>query len=440
MLNSILQGNSLDVLKTLPDNSVHAIVTDPPYELGFMNKKWDSTGIAYNIDIWKQCFRVLIPGGHLLAFGGTRTYHRMTITIEDAGFEIRDMLEWIYASGFPKSQNIGKAYDKKMNNKRNEFEESHWGRKYRKAHHGFPSQEHNRSISGLKKIKVPKRIVSKGTSPYEGLGSGLKPAHEPICLARKPLSEKTIVDNVIKWNTGALSIDDCRIPTNQKTGRKQGNFCFGDTSNKSGYISNDSPQGRFPANLICQDDALNDGVSTKSLHRIGNRSGKRVLTFGKFDGQSNVSMGHSDSGSKSRFFDLDIWAEKYGLLQFPKASKSEKNKGLEQLNLKRISTLQGSDNDKDNLDPDSKRFRTTPAQNNHPTVKPIKLISYLIALISREGQLVLDPFAGSGTTLVAAKILNRNYIGIELNPEYIQIAQARIASILSNTAKKTTSK
>jgi len=424
----IIQGNSLEKLKDLESESVDAIVSDPPYELGFMGKKWDNSGIAYNIDLWKECLRVLKPGGHLLAFGGTRTYHRMAVAIEDAGFEVRDMLEWIYASGFPKSLNVGKAVDKLQGNERVEV-----GRTVRgNAPSMMGKSDPNSPNYDGTTFGVGTTIHTKGNSEWEGFGTALKPAHEPIVMARKPLSEKTIVENVLKHGTGAIDIDGCRIPTSESTER---------LVNTAGHFSSEqieqrtnggSEQGRFPANIICTDDALNDGVMTKSL--AGGKS-----TGINFGGQSEKYMdrtGHNDSGSKSRYFDIDVWAEKHGLLQFPKASKRERNEGCEGLEAIELRGGGGRANDGyDENDPEQKRLKDAAQafgavkakkSNFHPTVKPVHLMSWLVRLVSKEGDTVLDPFMGSGTTGVACKRLGREFIGIELSEEYIKIAEARI--------------
>ena len=230
----IIRGDCLGEMKKMPDCSVDAIVCDPPYDLvsinkrfskegsapaqfgkdgsfarlskGFMGKEWDGTGIAFKVDLWKEALRILKPGGHLIAFGGTRTYHRMAVAIEDAGFEVRDMLEWIYASGFPKSLNVGKAVDKLQGNEREVVGDIIYpdGSKSRKTAQSFQSGGNGKILGDTK--------LTKGTSEWEGFGSASKPAHESIVMARKPLSEKTIVENVLKHGTGALDIDGCRIP------------------------------------------------------------------------------------------------------------------------------------------------------------------------------------------------------------------------------------
>jgi site-specific DNA-methyltransferase (adenine-specific) len=425
----ILFGDCKEKLKELDDDSIDAAVTDPPYELGFMGKKWDASGIAYNVELWKECLRVLKPGGHLLSFGGTRTYHRMAVAIEDAGFEIRDMLEWIYASGFPKSQNVGKAFDKKMGNERDKVGEDN--------NFGVSKAEQGKNAFGDYEGKWH---ITKGNSQWEGFGTALKPAHEPIVLARKPLSEKTIVENCIKHGAGALDIDGCRIPTSKKDqnyiSERIGGFnntqsiggIYGDGKVVDRKKIYDGSQDRFPANLLVTDDALNDGVMTKSgkvgMTQHGSGSNK---VYGKYKNskQSYTVDGVSDSGSKSRYFDIDVWGENHGLIQCPKASKSERNAGCEGLEKKL--PVGGADKwtEQDRRKGDG--ITAQPRSNHHPTVKPIHLISWLIRLVSKDGDTVLDPFMGSGTTGVACKQLNRNFIGIESNEEYIKIAEKRIA-------------
>ena len=197
-------GDCLNILKMMIEDEVFvdSIVTDPPYELGFMGRSWDSTGIAFQKETWELCFKVLKPGGHLLAFSGSRTYHRMAVAIEDAGFEIRDQVMWLYGSGFPKSMNVGKALDKKLGNERESF-----GTKLKKA----GDMRGGNYVKGgdYKSIEIE---ITRGNTEWEGWGTALKPAHEPLVLARKPLSEKSVVDNVLKHRTGGINIDECFRP------------------------------------------------------------------------------------------------------------------------------------------------------------------------------------------------------------------------------------
>ena len=254
MFNQVIQGDCLIKLKELEDNSVDSIVTDPPYELGFMGKSWDNTGIANNVEMWKECLRVLKPGGHLLTFSGTRTYHRMACAIEDAGFEVRDMIEWVYGSGFPKSLNIGKAVDKLQGNEREKFVRNNGAATSisgKKTIYGSGEKKEDNNTSEF--------IDTKGTSEWEGWGTALKPAHEPICMARKPLAESTVALNVLKYGTGGINIDESRveIPKDDKGGFRKGNYTFNceATSYKmredgDPYRKDQHPIGRFPANLI----------------------------------------------------------------------------------------------------------------------------------------------------------------------------------------------
>ncbi len=378
-LNQVLHGNSLEVLKTLEGNSVDSIVTDPPYELGFMGKKWDSTGIAYNVDLWKECLRVLKPGGHLLAFGGTRTYHRMVCAIEDAGFEIRDCIQWLYLTGFPKSHNISKAIDKKLGAERevvgaNPNHRPVSGVNYKGIYAG--------GNTGASVITAP---ATPEAQQWEGWGTALKPANEPILLARKPISEKTIAENVLKWGTGGLNIDGCRIGTDIVGwgGRPSSGYSGRldtDTSGKPRPV-----EGRFPANVILDEEAgalldQQSGISKPRKGRTGKRGGTAWHGQKGIGTPDKIGRWPSDSGGgASRFF------------YCVKASKKERGEG-----------------------------------NNHPTVKPVKLMEYLITLITPPNGIVLDPFLGSGTTALAALNLGRFFIGIELNEEYCEIARRRI--------------
>lgn len=335
-LDHIYTGDCLEVMKELPDNSIDSIVTDPPYGLEFMGKEWDNE-VPPTV-IWEQCLRILKPGGHLLSFAGTRTQHRMAVNIEYAGFEIRDMIAWVYGGGFPKSLNIGKAVDK---------------------------------------------LQGKGTSPWEGWGTALKPALEPITVARKPI-ESTVAQNVLKYGTGGMNIDGCRVGTNGEemsysASKKQGVTQFG-----TGTMEQ-SPLGRFPANFI-------------------------------HDGSDEVT---DLMGSAARFF------------YTAKASRSERNMNMEGMEEKDnpyapmgINTDEGIKKRGRNPENQSRK-----QSNFHPTVKPIDLMQYLVRLVTKRGGVCLDPFMGSGTTAIACMIENVKYIGIEINPEYVKIAKARISQV-----------
>jgi site-specific DNA-methyltransferase (adenine-specific) len=250
-------------------NSVDSVVTDPPYGLSFMNKHWDYA--VPSIEIWKEVIRVLKPGGHLLSFGGTRTYHRMVVNIEDAGFEIRDQIQWIYGSGFPKSLNVGKAVDDLQGNGRNVV-----GKGNPMSSLGVMHDDNWKSDSEYK--------LTKGTSEFEGWGTALKPANEPICLARKPLSEKTVAENVLKWGTGGINIDGCRVETgdmvtnhsrSSESSISKGKY--GDSCEQETHQTDGQQIGRFPANVI------HDGSEEVMSKFPNTKSGKAELGTGTID-------------------------------------------------------------------------------------------------------------------------------------------------------------
>jgi len=332
-MTTLLRGSCLALLLTLANNSVHAVVSDPPYELGFMGKKWDSSGIAYNVAVWQECLRVLKPGGHLLAFGGTRTHHRMTCAIEDAGFDIRDELDWIYGSGFPKSHNL------------------------------------------------------KGD--WRGWGTALKPAREPIVMARKPL-DGTVAENVLAHGTGALNINATRLGDEVRTNAPAGNKPGGVSSQMSVTgMPQDAVTGRWASNVLLDETAAEE-LDTQQ---------ERV----------------------SRFFYV------------AKPSAKEKNAGLGD---------EFQEKDPDTRTDTGKGSYTTkgvaPQKNHHPTVKPITLMRYLVRLITPPGGTVLDPFNGSGSTGCAAVLERMNYIGMDLSQEYLDITRARIAAWAPDTVVEDT--
>ncbi len=403
----IINGDCLEKMRELPENSVDSIVTDPPYELGFMGKSWDNTGIANSKEMWREAMRVLKPGGHLLAFSGTRTYHRMASAIEDAGFEVRDMIEWVYGSGFPKSLNIGKAVDKLQGNER---EETH---KETKADSTYHTQNVGETITGTSTYSV-----TKGTSEWEGWGTALKPAHEPICMARKPLAEKTVAENCLKWGTGGINIDESRVEGEPTPINKLENWSGFGQEKRPDYVQEINTQGRFPANLI------HDNSEEVRECFPDSKGGAFPKTHGSSgfvspeEKESRLEM--NDSGNASRFFKSIIYQAK--------ASKSERNKGcegLEETYKKRIWAQ--SELSKTDFGNQANKHPTT---NSHPTVKPIALMSYLIKMVTPKGGTVLDPFMGTGSTGVAAKENGFSFIGIDMTPEYVEIASKRIESVV----------
>jgi site-specific DNA-methyltransferase (adenine-specific) len=456
-------GDCIDVLKTLKDNSVDSIVTDPPYHLtsivkrfgkegsapaqygtdgafaraskGFMGKEWDGGDIAFRTDVWSECLRVLKPGGHLLSFGGSRTYHRMAVAIEDAGFEIRDQIMWVYGSGFPKSHNIGKAIDKIQGNERELV-----GVKENKINLNA-TKEGDKSFyeNAWNNKEYIDLEVTKGTTEWEGWGTALKPSHEPICMARKPLSEKTIAENVLKHGTGGINIDGSRIPfdmtdTNPATNplyRQENEYKMpekGQESNGSVSFTSSkneiSQEGRFPANIMFDEEAgkildeqsgtLKSGKmkSTHTRHTDGSPNG----IYGKFNPNHPIGETYGDTGGASRFF------------YSPKVSKKERNAGLEDMEEKE-SVLPGRntfDENGNRLRVDGSIIPPLVSKNHHPTVKPIALMEYLITLVTPKGGIVLEPFMGSGSTGIAAKNLGMSFIGIEREEEYFEIAKQRI--------------
>ena len=409
----IINGDSLVELKTLAENTIDSIVTDPPYGLSFMGKKWDYQ--VPSVELWQEILRVLKPGGHLLSFSGSRTYHRMAVNIEDAGFEIRDQIQWVYGSGFSKSHNIGKAVDKLQGNEREKT-----GEIKKHAQKGVAIAEERGAVGAGAFGQAKEEEVTKGTSPFEGWGTALKPAHEPIVVARKPLSEKTVALNVLKWGTAGINIDGCRVEVTSdssgwsKTGSKESenNSMSGKNYNRQPQI--DNPQGRFPANFIHDgsDEVVGLFPDSKSTKTPVNK-GKSESVF--LANQWKRGESHSDSGSASRFF------------YCAKTSKKDRNEGLEQVECKQYS----HDGRNKEIENAFQRNKSVSA-NNHPTVKPTKLMQYLVRLVTPKGGTLLDPFMGSGSTGKACVLESFNFIGIELDQEYCKIAEARIKHLIAN--------
>ena len=550
----LFNDDCLIAIKELPDNSVDSIVTDPPYHLtssknsnkGFMGKEWDGGDIAFRTEIWEECLRVLKPGGHLLAFGGTRTYHRMAVAIEDAGFSIRDQIMYIYGSGFPKSYNIGKAIDKIQGNEREVVSEKKGIYKIDNANKLVYGKESRKQTDDGYKIET----ITKGKSEWEGWGTALKPAVEPLVLARKPFNGG-VAENVLSWGTGGLNIDESRIPTDDNlnggayaknpTKQKENAPSFYTSVTNKDFIQ---PEGRFPANVIFDEEAgkildKQSGYSKSAVfdsEKYNSISGwKTANIYGGGKDLENIS-GFNDEGGASRFFycakaskkdrneglesyielftstikllyytEKNLWEkedqktnlvdmdtslqkviEEYGVQlkndlkwntglygnyimeQLQKDMTSiikmetnlttilqtlnlliEKNtkiyiqgllgemvkdikfvKDVEQKNTVVNITLQKMDGYWQNVNLVELNkvwsIRKVEGKSTHPTIKPTKLMEYLIKLITPKGGVVLDPFMGSGSTGKAAIKNDFNFIGIEREKEYFDIAKARI--------------
>ena len=415
----LILGDCLDVLRTIPDNSVDSIVTDPPYGLSFMGKKWDYD--VPSVEIWAECLRVLKPGGHLLAFAGTRTQHRMAVRIEDAGFEIRDMIAWVYGSGFPKSLDVSKAIDKAAGAEREVVGENPNHRAVSGVGYEGVYQGGN---TGAAVITAP---ATDAARQWQGWGTALKPSLEPVTVARKPLAG-TVAENVLRHGTGALNIDGCRVgladgeDADAISARSGGVRGFADAyvgGKARGAPPTDMSKGRWPANLIHDgsEEVLalfpaKAGASAPvkgteaSAASVGNVTGERARVPGAF---------HADSGSAARFF------------YCPKASKRDRDEGLDGFAQATPGQMTDREDGSAGLNnPRAGAGRTGGGKNIHPTVKPTELMAYLCRLVTPPGGVVLDPFMGSGSTGKAAMREGFRFIGIEREPKYFDIACRRI--------------
>ena len=415
---------------------VDSIVTDPPYELGFMGKSWDSTGIAFQKETWELALQLLKPGGHLLAFGGSRTYHRMAVAIEDAGFEIRDQIMWLYGSGFPKSRNIGKDMEKRkvggIKNLKKIGEKK--GIRLETGTQGYSySKEYVPGISmGGKQISgdIP---VYEITNEYAGWGTALKPAHEPVVMARKPC-EGTVADNVLKHGTGGINIDECRVALDLSKEPDTGDMYYlkknkeypNQDKSTSKIVGQEAKrvditmkQGRFPANVIHDGsaEALAGFPDSKGCqpHKITSNIEKHE-GWGTITQKSGEMVGYEGEGSAARFF------------YCAKVAKAERNRGVEHMPKKDKVFNGQSDTRSKDMKGVEQKFTTESASNHHPTVKPIELMKYLCRLVTPKGGTVLDPFMGSGSTGIACKDEGFSFIGIEKEEEYFVIAEQRIKS------------
>jgi len=415
----LYQGDCLAVMKEFAEDSIDLLVTDPPYGYSFMGKDWDKA--VPSIDIWRECLRVLKPGAFCFVMSAPRqdVLSRMMVNLEDAGFRTDfTSIYWVYASGFPKAQNIGKVIDKRKGAERKAIKRGFSGKTAIWQKQGGMGDFH---------VTAP---ASPEAKALDGSYAGYqpKPSVEVIIVCMKPLAHNTYVDQALDNGKGVTWLDDCRVPYESENIDCRRNARGGD----NGLIGSDTfkirqrfaheqdkHQGRFPANLLVSDDVLNDG-------RVYSSKEQEVSNKGSIWGGGNEDVcvrGHNDSGSFSRFFDLDAWDENarkvFPFIITPKPSKSEKNRGCEGMEEKKKWRKGGGGTGI------SAREEII-AKNYHPTVKPLKLFRYLIMLASRSEDVVLDPFVGSGTLCVAAKSLNRKYIGIDLEEEYCEIAKNRI--------------
>jgi site-specific DNA-methyltransferase (adenine-specific) len=397
-------------MATMDADKFDSIVTDPPYGLGFMGKEWDHD--VPGGEFWVQALRVAKPGAHMLAFGGTRKFHRMACAIEDAGWEIRDTIMWVYGSGFPKSLDVSKAIDKAAGAERTEIT----GTRHRnvKPYDDGNGWNHN-NTTGDHAYTAP---ATDAARQWSGWGTALKPAWEPIILARKPLAG-TVAANCLEHGTGALNIEGCRVGTEAleyrtTSYREAATGEFSGQAQTNHTTGSKSVQGRWPANLIHDgsEEVLSCFPDAKGQQgEVGPQHGAKesVNAHGDF-GPRNKAIPRSDAGSAARFF------------YCAKASREDRNEGCEEISAKPLHWSSGSQN------PGSFQREGTDktSKNNHPTVKPTDLMRYLCRMVTPKGGVILDPFAGSGSTGKAAVLEGFQFIGIELNPEYAEIAQLRL--------------
>ena len=431
-LLELLHGDCRAVMAGLPAASVDAVVCDPPYGLEFMGKDWDHgvPGVAF----WSAALRVAKPGAHLLAFGGTRTFHRLAVAIEDAGWEIRDTVMWVYGSGFPKSHDVGKAIDKAAGAVREVVGTKMGIPGYSMTNGQAGGVAMSGNVDGsLRNGAAECAITSPATEAakqWQGWGTALKPAWEPIIMARKPL-DGTVAQNVQKWGVGAINIDGCRVGSEQLGGgtmpdlRDVGamskeasgidKLSFGQNPRPAKRKEQSVYTGRWPANLIHDGSDEVVALFPQSTSSGGTAGGANGSVYANGKGIPHPSFfNYGDTGSTARFF------------YCAKANKSDRNEGLEEFDLKREADRVSDDG----VGGDNPRNRTNKLKlNHHPTVKPTNLMRYLCRLVTPPKGVVLDPFTGSGSTGKAAILEGFNFVGIERDAEYCQIANARIAAV-----------
>jgi site-specific DNA-methyltransferase (adenine-specific) len=408
-------------MRTLDAESSDSIVTDPPYGLGFMGKGWDH-GVP-GVEFWTEALRIAKPGAHLLAFGGTRTFHRLAVAIEDAGWEIRDCVMWVYGSGFPKSHDVSKAIDREA------------GAEREKVRH-TPRASTSGTMSGSSDTRpwieasrergyhecdgpIP---ATPAAQQWQGWGTALKPAYEPIIVARKPL-RGTVAGNVLEWGTGGINVDGCRVAGPKHT---QSTSHAGGQHGRYGSLPARGPQvdagnGRWPANFIHDGSEEVVGLFPQAKGQqgaVGPQYGAKVSVnaYGDY-GLRDDFRPRGDSGSAARFF------------YCAKASKRDRDEGCEGMEAKNNMRVNGPRESED-------AKHATLRANHHPTVKPTDLMRYLCRLVTPPDGLVLDPFTGSGSTGKAAILEGFRFVGCELSAEYIEIARARIGNAAGQSRQK----
>lgn len=389
------EGDCRTMIAGLPDASVDAVVTDPPYEIGFMNRAFDSTGVAFDVDLWRDILRVLKPGGHVAAFAASRTYHRLACAIEDAGFEIRDQIDWVYASGMPHGSDASLLVDRELGAERTQvIGKGHAGTGYSDTK-GIGISTANGGTA-TKEWDALAPATEQGEQ-WSGWYSQLKPAHEPICLARKPL-DGTLAHNLLEHGTGALHIDSCRVPfrnpadeTEAKNKNRHGRFGSGprdnhvygaDNANRTDYKAD----ARFAPNMLF-DRTMAGELDRQSGVTVSRKGRPRASARpGAGWGMTRTGAEYDDAGGASRFYPVFRYC--------PKAGPGE---------------------------------RPTVDGILHPTVKPVELMRWLVRLVTPENGLVLEPFAGSGATLEACRIEDVRCVAAEMDPDYVRLIARRMA-------------
>lgn len=449
--NRLYFEKNLATMARMKDNTVDLLATDAPYGYNFMGKDWDKA--VPPVEVWKECYRVMKPGafGFIMSAPRQDVLSHMIVNLDAAGFDTSfTSIYWAYASGFPKAMNISKAIDKKFGMEREVIGiKEHPTSKDRTGNKSpYQNEQH---LNGKSDITAP---ASDKAKELDGSYAGFqpKPAVEIIIVVMKPLSEKSYTSQAMVNGKGVTWLDDCRIPVDMDIDDKRlgGNGSWSthkaaENIYSGGYagknVSSDE-RGRFPANLIVSDDVLNDGCIYASGEMDGEQGGfgNSENDYGK-NSKTPKAISYGDSGSFSRYYDVDKWwderinglpdkvKEVFPFLINPKASKSEKDFGV--TGADKFFSMRPCATEESDRGTISTRLKSKMGKNNHPTVKPVKLMSYLVTLGSREGDVVYDPYAGTGTTLIAAKLLGRNFIGSECDEESFETAQQRLKPFTS---------